>query len=198
MTDSLSALGGGRPCEPNATSSRCSCHICSLQAVYLKHLFISWLPRFLKCHLCLMDMLISCIRKTHSGHYQLHLQSGFMPNSPVGLICHRTIPEQLDPQMMQSTNLLIICNYLYLLTLQVDVFDEAALWVEQGTGSEITSIMLRLPRPLGGLQRQQCAQNCTLPWCNPPVYGQKGRKRGVHDWECDGDNSTLLSSIIYS
>ena len=57
------------------------------QSMWL-YIFIFLLPRFLKCHLCLMAMLISCIWKTHSGHYQLHLESGFMPNSLVGVIRH--------------------------------------------------------------------------------------------------------------
>lgn len=122
MTDSLSTLGGGHPCELRGASSRCSRHICCLQAVYLGYFFISLLPRFLKCHLCLMAVLISRIWKTHSGHYQLHLQSGFMPNSPAWVIRHSPVPWQLAPQMMQSANLLIICNYLYLLTLLVNVF----------------------------------------------------------------------------
>lgn len=67
MTDSINSLGGGHQCEQSAASSTRSCHICCLQAV--KYFFISLLPRFLKCHLCLMAVLISCIWKTHSGHY---------------------------------------------------------------------------------------------------------------------------------
>lgn len=122
MTDSLNTLGGGHPCELRAQSYRCSYHIFCLQAVYLGYFFISFLPRFLKCHLCLMAVLISCIWKTHSGHYQLRLQSGFMPNSLVWVIRHSPVPWQLAPQMTQSANLLIICNYLYLLTLLVNVF----------------------------------------------------------------------------
>lgn len=119
MTDSLHTLGAVHPC---ATLSRCSRHICCLKAVYLWCFFISLLPRFSKCHLCLMAVLISCIWKTHSGHYQLHLQSGFMPNSLVWVIRHSPVPWQLAPQMTQKANLLIICNYLYLLTLGVNVF----------------------------------------------------------------------------
>lgn len=118
----LNTLGGGHPCELNASSSRCSCHIRCLQAVYLGYSFISLLPRFLKCHLCLMAVLINCIWKTHSGHYQLHLQSGFVPNSLVWVICHSPVPWQLAAQMTQNANLLIICNYLYLLTLLVNMF----------------------------------------------------------------------------
>lgn len=119
MTDSLHTLGA---VHPRATLSRCSCHIRCLKAVYLQRFFISLLPRFLKCHLCLMAVLISCIWKTHSGHYQLHLQSGFMPNSLVWVIRHSPVPRQLAPQVTQKANLLIICNYLYLLTLGVNVF----------------------------------------------------------------------------
>lgn len=121
-SDSLNSLGGGHPCELNAPSSRCSCHIRCLQAVYLEYFFISLLPRFLKCHLCLMAVLINCIWKTHSGHYQLHLQSGFVPNSLVWVICHSPVLWQLAAAMTQNANLLIICNYLYLLTLLVNMF----------------------------------------------------------------------------
>lgn len=74
------------------------------------YFFISRLPVFLKCHLCLMAMLISCVWKTHSGHYQQHLLSGFPPNSLVSVICHSPIPWQLAVKMTVSTNLLIIWN----------------------------------------------------------------------------------------
>lgn len=62
MKDSPDTLGG---VHPRAASSRRSCHVCSLQAVYHGCFFISLLPRFLNCHLRLMAVLISCIWKTH-------------------------------------------------------------------------------------------------------------------------------------
>lgn len=45
-----------------------------------------------------------------------------MPNSLFWVIRHSPVPWQLALEMTQSTNLLIICSYLYMLTLLVNVF----------------------------------------------------------------------------
>lgn len=45
-----------------------------------------------------------------------------MPNSLFWVIHHSPVPWQLALEMTQSTNLLIICSYLYMLTLVVNVF----------------------------------------------------------------------------
>lgn len=45
-----------------------------------------------------------------------------MPNSLFWVIRHSPVPWQLAREMTQSTNLLIICSYLYMLTLVANVF----------------------------------------------------------------------------
>lgn len=190
MTDSLDTLGGGHPCEVSAASSRCFCHICCLQAVYLGYFVISLLPRFLKCHLCLMAVLISCIWKTHSGHYQLHFQSGFMPNSLVRVIRHSPVPWQLVPQMMQklkSSNYLqlslsayiasecVLTRLLYQCSEKPNLKQHPSCWVCEGHLGDYTgSSALRIALYLGAILL---------------CMGKVGEGRVVHDWDCDGDKT---------
>lgn len=44
----------------------------------------------------------------------------------------------------------------------------------------------------GGLHRQQCAKNCTLPWHDPPVYGHGAREEGERE---EGTEMETIGSL---
>lgn len=136
-----------------------------------------------------MAVLISCIWKTHSGHYQLHLQSGFMPNS--SCLSHLSQPSSLavgstnDAKRKSS-------NYLQV-SLSAYIASECVLTRLLYQCSEELHLKQHpsccgCRGHMGRLCRQPCAKDCTLPWRDPLVYGQ----RLCRTRTTTGDNSLII------
>lgn len=136
-----------------------------------------------------MAVLISCIWKTHSGHYQLHLHAGFMPN--FSCLSHLSQPSSLavgstnDAKRKSS-------NYLQV-SLSAYIASECVLTRLLYQCSEKLHLKQHpsccgCQGHMGRLCRQSCAKGCTLPWRDPLVY----RQRLCRTRTTTGDNPLII------
>lgn len=122
-----------------------------------------------------------------------------MPNSLVWLICHSPVPWQLAPQWndanSKSSNYLqlslsayiasgcVLTRLLYQCSEKPDLKQHPSCWGCRGhLGNYTGSNALRTALYLGAVLL---------------CMGKVGEGRVVHELDCDGDNSTQLSFIIY-